>query len=455
MKLKMKYYCVYCGKECNGIGSFYNHIKKHNKTKKQYFEEYNINDNLYKCKECGIRLVSVNKTYCSNACKYNDVELNKKRVRKIQNDTSKQMRCNICNKIINDTVNASGNLTAHLKTEHDILDINYNDYFTLEVNQLKLFKCPYCNWTTIDLKNNSGGFTKHLKNEHNLTPTDYVSQFPHHKYLWKMYFIRKERIDFINKDTSNRVQCKVCGSHFKKITQTHLKTHDITTEQYKLKYHTNKISSINNSKKQSNITTKHNLLHGSSFKSFQSALELDFKTKLKNAYIDYKEQYLFNGKKYDFKIYNLLVEIDGTYYHPAKLEKLSLTQISSAVNDNQKMYDVTNSDYTLYKIHWDVSMIFESKSELINLLKNKSYIPNYLIHDNQIIIAKSYIQSYIKNKGINKLHRYDSLIIKFIKMFMNILISDVELHTIINIILCENFDLTRNNIQHIHNQLCK
>jgi len=460
-KIKYHYYCHLCGKDCYNLSSFYNHIKTHDTNKLQYWIDYDIEENLYECKVCKKRLVKHDKLYCSNDCKFSDKTLNKKRARKQPNDSTKQMRCTICDKVINDTVNASGGLTTHLKNEHNIITKKYKDYFTLEDKPYqKLFHCPLCEWTTVDLTNKSGWFTTHLKNEHNLTPFEYVDTYPSDRHLWEHLFHLQEQQDFLNENKDNFIRCDVCGEHFKKITETHLATHGLTTKQYKLKYNSN-ICSVATSNKQSIITTKHNLLHGSVFKDKTSSLELDFKNKLIDNNINFIAQYLFNCKKYDFNVDNKLIEIDGTFYHPTYLVDLTLQQISNAINDYNKINDAKNSDYTLYKIHWSKNMIFSDYNTLYNLLVTNQYFPNYNVTNDQIIMNEQYITNYLTHKGKLKMTHYITLLIRFVRTFIHSLdyIDKTQLHHILTIMfgLGTNtpINFTINNITNTYNETYK
>ena len=113
------------------------------------------------------------------------------------------------------------------------------------LNQIKpQFKCPLCDWTTKDLNNSSDWFTQHIKTKHSLTPNDIVQLYPNLKKMWKLYFLRKERQDFINTTNDNRIQCLQCKqegteNYFKKISNSHLlHKHNMTVTEYKNKFNT-------------------------------------------------------------------------------------------------------------------------------------------------------------------------------------------------------------------------
>ena len=333
VKIKYYYYCIICGKTLKGLSQFYNHIKQHDLNNYSYKKLYWVFDNLYKCKICNKRLVSINKTYCSDKCKHSDKELNDRRRRKFNSDKTKQLRCKLCDKVIYDNLNTSGNVTKHLRDKHDIHNKNYIEYFILEnkpIDKTELFHCPLCEWTSKDLTNSSGWFTVHLKEKHKLNIDKYVKLYPKHKYLWQTYFVNKEKRINILKDKNNNIQCEVCNKYFAKITSSHLKLHNLTISEYKNIYNVFNTCSKNVSNKQSIITTNHNLKHGTSFPNKISKLEINFENNLKNSNLKYETPFLYNGKKFDFylKSINTIIEIDGIAYHPNKLENLTLQTLN-------------------------------------------------------------------------------------------------------------------------------
>jgi hypothetical protein len=112
--------------------------------------------------------------------------------------------------------------------------------------------------------------------------------------------------------------------------------------------------------------------------------------------------FYFNGKEYDIKIGDdILFEIDGDYVHSPNLLNLNLQQLGSTVNDSKKIKNLENTKYNLYKI-----LISNLPKEITveNLIEN-SYIPNYLLSNDDVIMSKEYIEKYIVNNGREKFNR--------------------------------------------------
>jgi len=293
-----------------------------------------------KCKICNKEIKKTSKIYCSNKCKFSDPEYNKSRSSKIKNiEKNKVVKCKMCDKIYDDYNNISGALTRHLKNMHDIIGTNTLEYFDHQFKVMRdKFKCPLCDWSTVDLDNKSGWFTLHLKKKHNLTPEQYVQKFPEHKGLWKVYFIRKERDDFIKLENENRIKCQICGEYFKKLSNSHLKKHDITPNQYKQEFDIISTTPISTSKLQSQITSQSNMEIGSFLPNKQSQDEKKFIEMLNNKGIKTISPFILNGKRFDIFVpeYDTIIEIDGSVYHKNKLVNLTLQTVNTAINDFQK-----------------------------------------------------------------------------------------------------------------------
>lgn len=416
--------CLICEKEYKLERSLkYHIIKTHKISWKQYCKIFNIIIQKSYCKTCG-KEINYNKQYCNKTCASLDKELNKKRIRKIKNDIKKQSVCSICGKIFNDTVNASGILSKHLREAHQINTKKVYNYYTIQDKPTKdIFRCPYCNWTSNDLKNNSGWFTRHLYKIHNLSPEQHIENFPEHKNLWKIYFEQKDREKFLNTHIDNRIECRICGKMMKKISNSHLKKHNLTLTEYKLKYDSNTISS-NTSKKISQNTINFNLNHGSAFKNKISNLEQKFIHLFTELKIEFQYQYLFEGKRFDFFIpeQNIILEVDGDAFHRSQLENLTLQSINTCINDFQKIQILNqNLNFKFIKI-LESNCFFgndeiDTKEHFFESLEKKKYLPIFELKYYKTILNKDYLIKYKQQKGSDKLQKYIPLLLKFIRTF--------------------------------------
>jgi len=141
---------------------------------------------MKRCKQCST-LISDTRTYCSNTCKFADTEYNASRTNKLK-------------KVI-----------------------------------VKKYKCDDCGWQTDDVDNKAGSLMKHFKSTHGFTEEMFYTKFPNIQPSAR-YILKK------NSQSSN-IQCEICGIKVHKITNTHLKLHNITLEEYKTRYGYNVISS--------------------------------------------------------------------------------------------------------------------------------------------------------------------------------------------------------------------
>jgi len=226
--------CPMCNIEVKNISRHFSAIHKID------YIKYLIDNNLIinpTCKMCGKPLNILtgrgrnniltnpnNLIYCSNECKFSDYEYNKKRAPKIKNQNNEMLTCNICLWKTKDVNNLGGHATRHLIDKHSINDIDYKKYYSLTILDINYWKCKICDWKTTDIINKSGAITNHLKNTHSLTLKDYSDNY--------------ERLLFLKNVLPNDfyINCQVCGEKLLFITNSHLKMHNMTQQQYKNLY---------------------------------------------------------------------------------------------------------------------------------------------------------------------------------------------------------------------------
>lgn len=273
----------------------------------------------------------------------NNISLNKKgnqkKIFEVQSNidiNNKLLECKICKRRINDIENKSGAITQHISLCYsDIIIPNqyhrsvykktYGQYWhfqffnIIEKNDIKKLNCPMCEWESIDIKNKTGAFTKHI-NECHAGVENFISKYPEYIDLFNSYKIRIDKQDSIIK---NHVVCKICGEKLKIINNTHLSNHNISVEEYKLKYPLEKLVSNDVSKKLSE-TTK--ILNKTMTKSWSSSAEIELLEIIKNFGFDVnksKNRGLLEGKEIDIVIneLKLCIEYNGLYYHTEKMGK--------------------------------------------------------------------------------------------------------------------------------------
>lgn len=191
---------------------------------------YENNAKYGRCKVCNQPLESNQSTYCSNECKFSDEEYNQSRVPSKKNNENKKAVCKLCDYESTDYKNLSGALTKHFNQKHDG-DFKVEELFQIEEKEdVDYLECPECDWKTKDVENQSGSFTKHIQKEHEGV-LSLIESYPNLKNILPVEkYKRKKRLG------ENGVKCEICGKLFDKLTNTHLKKHDITPTEYKIKY---------------------------------------------------------------------------------------------------------------------------------------------------------------------------------------------------------------------------
>lgn len=156
--------------------------------------------------------------------------------------------CNKTNFIFKDYLNISGALTRYLLTIHPNIKVpsdkckkkyflKHNAYWYEQYFKIKSFtkeetrKCDYCDWEMpIDVS--ARQYKMHLTMQHNIDIRMHLDKHPKDNMLFVDDFEKFE----IEKDEDYWAYCAICGEKFKVITGTHLKSHNISLLDYKLKY---------------------------------------------------------------------------------------------------------------------------------------------------------------------------------------------------------------------------
>jgi len=194
------------------------------KVRKKIYKENAV---FGRCKECGDPLKRTQKAFCSNECKFKNDEYNASRSSNVSNDENKKAVCPICGYESDDYKNIAGSLTKHENKKHGGTDVNFQ---IREKQKEEKLKCPECEWTTTDTENKSGAFTIHVNENHDGV-LSFIKDHPKHKRILPIQKRKEEK-----RKKEEGVECQICGQHFDKLTNTHLKKHGITPTEYKIKY---------------------------------------------------------------------------------------------------------------------------------------------------------------------------------------------------------------------------
>ena len=168
------------------------------------------------------------------------------------------------------------------------------------------------------------------------------------------------------------------------------------------------------------------------------------KKKQKESLFEIELRKKLNGKKIkiqncEFDIFiepNILIEVDGNYFHPDKIEELSFTQINNVLNDIKKEKIAEKNNYKLYRIRKDSLLI-----NLSDVIKS-CYTPDRNISFETVIISYKRCSNYIERNGIDKFKKNLELINRFFKEVFNILECNLF---IFDRMLEKELDITYNN----------
>lgn len=301
------------------------------------------------------------------------------------------------------------------------------------MRSVRIITCKICNK---DFK--SVGIATHIQNTHKLT-VDQYAEHTGHEY--------RPKVLKYSSFNENKHTCKICNSpfHSNKRLFHHIKIHNISNEEYVKKYILeNKILckcgcgqevqvmcrtpwkreyiSGHNSKGETN--GRYNKLVTAETKELMSQraiarvgktnkintnLELEIKDKFDKLGITYEQQYITQYGAIDFYLpeYDILLEVDGMYWHTLNQESLNFYTISNSINDYKKVKNLPN-----------LIKIYETNIEDINSINDLhkfKYSQNFNIDYHTKVILKDYFTTYKKYKGIDKLKSKTSLLLKYIR----------------------------------------
>ena len=302
----------------------------------------------------------------------NSNEIEKTKVKKYVSENKDLVaKCKKTNVIINDPNNLSGKLTRHIIETYGDVNIPtntyqrkkyeqlngmkwYEEYFDIiEVDEKPKRKCGLCNWETNDIDNKSGCFTNHIESSHNIGIDEYLTQFPKDIKYHLSYNKKLDRdIELLKEE--NFVICQLCNNKMKGISNTHLKNkHNISVEEYKLKFPNSKIVSESTSNILSELIKETNI-------NFQPTWTSKGETEIKEfieglGFETYKgkNRKLLEGKEIDLIIpsVKIAIEYNGLYYHTENMGKNSVYHLNKTLACNQLGYKLIH----IFEDEWVVN----------------------------------------------------------------------------------------------------
>lgn len=339
---------------------------------------------------------------------------------KILNSSNKNKLIVICKKTgkqFNDYTNKSGVLTNHIKEiypnfkiptsfkrrQHKYKTGNYwfEEFFyikEIKKENIKTKKCVYCNWKTKDIKNKSGAYTVHLEKVHNISIEEHLKNFPDDKGCFNNYKKRLKKQEKFKKEDVDYVCCMICNEKFKKLTDTHLKKHNISMSDYKIKFPNYKTSSKKSISIQRKIYNKKLKYIGN---NFISKAQKEINDLINNLGIEtiLNDKKFLKGTEIDILIpnKNIGIEYNGCLYHSEVFGK-KLRQFhknkTELMNNNSyglihifedewefkkdvvksKIKHIINANFGIKKIHARKCVIKEIDNSLKNEFLNNNHI---------------------------------------------------------------------------------
>ena len=313
----------------------------------------------------------------------NSNDLEKSKVNKYTSEDKELItKCKKTSITINDPNNLSGKLTKHIIEIYGDVNIPTNTYQRKKYEQIngkKWFeeyfdiievdkdvkrKCNLCEWETTDIYNKSGCFTNHIEKIHKITLDDYLTQFPNDIQYHHNYIKRTDREKELLLE-ENFVICQLCNERMKGISNTHLKNkHNISVEDYKLKFPNSKIVSESTSNILSELIKETNINFQPTWTSKGETEIKEFIEGLGFEIYKGKNRKLLEGKEIDLIIPELkiAIEYNGLYFHTEDMGKTSTYHLNKTLACNQLGYKLIH----IFEDEWMVNKeLVKSKLEHI------------------------------------------------------------------------------------------
>jgi hypothetical protein len=307
--------------------------------------------------------------------------------------------------IFHDIHNKTGSLTKHL----NVLSVRFKkneifDHFEKKRISHFVLKCPLCEFRTPDLENKSGVFTRHLLSYHNESIDSFCNKFNDYIPLWNTHFNNHKNELFLNKSENNKIKCEICGKFYKKITNKHLKKHDISPTEYKQRFNLSSTCSLTTLEKQRTISYDSqfddviNRIHSYNItplfsKSEYNGVDIKHMYNFKCNICDYIfKDHLDNGREVTCRICNPKLK-----FTPNKKIESEIYEFLQSIN----ITDIITNDRSVISPK-EIDFYIPSKNIAIEcngvywhseLYKNKNYHLDKTLN--------------LKNKGIRTIHIFD------------------------------------------------
>ena len=308
--------------------------------------------------------------------------------------------CNQTGKEIKDYKNESGAIAEHIfmlypeeakkskfirkSKEYKTGKFWYDAYFIFNYKQIKkLKKCYYCDWSTVDINNVAGSYEYHLLSTHNITIENYLIDCP------------TDATYFKHLTPDDAVTCIICGEKLRILNDKHLSKHNITVDEYKLKYGDSIVSQSTHLKLSASVKINNQNMQFTKTSKGENDLR-DFLL-AEGVTVKQSTRKLLNGIEIDLFLpdYNIGIEYNGNLYHT---ENYGNKGFNYHLN---KTKIATDNGIKLYHIFEDEWMLRNEivKNKLLHII-NKNYAIK--LHARKCNIVE--INHNVKSEFLNKYH---------------------------------------------------
>ena len=306
------------------------------------------------------------------------------------------LSCKKCSKTFNDYENKSGAVTNHIKECYPNTVIpssfkrrmylketgfHYHAQFfnKLPITKKEELKCPKCDWVTTDVDNKTGALTKHIEKQHS-SVSDFLIEHPDYDKYFNVFMKMDEREKILT-NPDNYLICQICNEKLKSISNSHLKLHNITQEEYKLKY--GEVISKNLKTEFTERITSYEITP-----SYRSGPENEIAEFVKslNVEVILNNKSILNGTELDIYLpqHNIAIEYNGLYWHSEKQGKTKnyhIDKTKKCLTKNIRLIHIFSDEWltrkeiiksrikTLLKLNTE--KIYGRKCEIITLTKEE------------------------------------------------------------------------------------
>lgn len=339
--------------------------------------------------------------YCSNTCKFSDIEFNKKRVSLTKNPSDKLIRHIKTGKTFTDVHNKSGILG---KYSRNILghDLDMSQWEIVDKPKKPVVDCPYCKWSTTDVKNKSGALLIHCHKLHHKTREDIINEFPAYAdyLLGERYTAMMKRIDILN-SVDGGIECQICGERFKTLSNSHLKLHNISQREYKEQYGHTIVSMMTSN----TLSEQWQQNEGLKQTNFISKPERDIAEYYRGRNIRVMHSNRQYGTEFDlyFPDNNVVIEFNGLYWHKeqsGKYKNYHLNKTIIAEKNNLQLIHIFEDEWLNRK-----EIVLSRINSILGLNSRKIYARKCEVREISSKMAINFINEFHLQGGIGaKIH---------------------------------------------------